>query len=35
MEIVSNCCGANLNPWFEEPLCSRCGEWCEAEELPF
>lgn len=35
MEIVSNCCGADLSLWFEEPVCARCGEHCEAEELPF
>ena len=34
-EKVSNCCGADLDHWFEEPVCSKCGEHCDAEELPF
>lgn len=31
METFSNCCGAALSTWFEEPVCSQCMEHCEIE----
>ena len=33
METFSNCCGAALSTWFEEPMCSRCLEHCDIDQV--